>query len=443
MNYKYNVMKLVLFSFMAASVTGCKKDFQEKIPATRINENHVFRKPETAEEKALVLNLGKITEVLKEIYKSRDVIKEVNAAIYAGVYSDESVLLRDLVFPENGRVSQSARFRELAAKWRFTPGGFARAFMDAAESRKDPQFTGFIKAMAGSSQRPTEYQVEPVSIYYPYSDEFLEPVFEDQGATITTLVAATADADEGLGYLTSFDAYGTPQHQEVVVNDAYVFANPTHIIGVNGIEPVETAPTSVNVFNPTGPVDIADLGREVKQVYIGEVRCRQQFDKLISFTGNGGGSEIRFTRADGFLKYVDGQVQADMFIVNGPYKIERGDIRDGGRWIDWTSVWDGDWEASNFEQNMAVYEEDNRNSVSFTGTLKTTVKINSTITAEGSIGFTLNFRSDDPLIFQMNYKHDVFFALNRFDQEGELRNGWPVRNKNSSVSFTLLDRTLF
>jgi hypothetical protein len=444
MNYKYDAMKLVFFGFMAASIAGCKKDFQEKIPQRRIDENHVFRKPETAGEKNLVANLGQVTELLKEIYKSKELVKEVNAAIYAGVYTDESILLRDLVFPEKGLLSQSGRFKELATQWRFTPGAFSRAFLQAAERKKDPLLNSFIQAMGASpGQRSAEYLEEQVSIYYPYSDEFLEPVFEGYGSTITTLVTATADADEGWGYLTSYDPYGTPQYQQVLVDDAYVFANPTHIIGVNGIEPVVTAPTTVHVFHPSGPVDIPDLTREVKQVYIGEVRCSQQFDRLISFSGNGGGSEIRFTRADGFLKYVDGQVQADMFIINGPYKIERGDIRDGGSWIDWTAVWDNDWEGPNFEQNLAIYEEDNRNSGSFSGSLKTTVKINSSITAEGSIGFTLNFKSDDPLIFQMNYKHDVFFALNRFDQEGELRNGWPVRNKNGSVSFTFLDRTLY
>lgn len=437
-------MKLIFCGFMAASITGCKKDFDEKIPPPRVNENHVFRKPQTEEEKSLVLNLGKITEVLKEIYKHKDVVKEVNAAIYAGVYSDESVLLRDLVFPGKGLLGQSKRFGELAMQWRFTPGTFSRAFLEAAERKKDPQFSGFIQAMGGNfGQRPAEYGVEQVSIYYPYSDEFLEPVYDNQGSTITTLVTATADADEGLGYLNSYDAYGMAQYQEVLVNDDYVFANPTHIIGVNGIEPVVTAPTSVNVFNPTGPIDIADLGRQVKQVYVGEVRCSRQFDKLISFTGNGGGSEIRFTRADGFLKLADGQVQADMFIVDGPYKIERSDIRNGGTWIDWTSVWDNDWETQNLEQNLAIYEEDNRNALTLTGTLKTTVKINSLISGEGSIGFSFSFKSDDAVVFQTNYKHDAFFAMNRFNQEGEMRNGWPVRNRSGSVSFTLLDRTLY
>lgn len=444
MIYKYTAMKLFSIGFMAATLTSCQKDFQEKIALPRVPENHVFRTPETTEEKELVVHLGKITDILKEIYKKEEVVKEVNAAIYAGVYSDESVLLRDLVFPDKGRLLHSERFRELSVRWRFSPGSFARAFGEAANRRKDPQFNSFLEAMgAGAGQRPEQYQVENVSIYYPYSDEFQEPVFENSGATITTLVTATADADEGVGYLTSYDAYGMPQYQEVVVNDDYVFTHPTHIIGVNGIEPVLSAPTQVSVFHPSGPIDIADLTREVKQVYIGEVRCSRQFDRLISFSGNGGGSEIRFTRADGFLKLVDGQVQADMFVMNGPFKIERGDIKDGGTWIDWTAVWDGDWEAANFEQNMAIFEEDNRNTVTFNGNLKTTVKINSAMTAEGSIGFTLNFKSDDPLIFQMNYKHDVFFAMNRFDQEGALRNGWPVRNNNGAVSFTFLDRTLF
>lgn len=443
MIYKYSAMKLLFFGFMAASLAGCKKDFQEKIPPPRINENHVFRKPETAAEKSLVLHLGKVTDVLREIYKSKEVVKEVNAAIYAGVYTDESVLLRDLVFPEKGLLLQSRRFGELAQQWRFTPGSFSRAFLQAAERKKDPQFNGFIQSMgAGSSQRSSEYLVEEVSIYYPYSDDFQEPVFENDGATITTLVTATADADEGIGYLSYYDDLGNQQYQEVIVNDAYAISHPTHIIGVNGIEPILNASTTAHVWQPGPEIDVPDLPRQVKEVYIGEVKCVKQYDRFISFTGNGGGSEIRFTRADGFLKVLDGQVQADMYISGGPNNIERGDINDEN-WIDWTNEWDLDWEPANIEQNIAIYEEDNRNASSFSAVLKTTLKKDDWTFEAGSIGFTLNFKSDDPILYQINLKHDAFFPLNRFPPDGESRNGWRIRNGGGTVPFTLIDRTYY
>lgn len=188
------------------------------------------------------------------------------------------------------------------------------------------------------------------------------------------------------------------------------------------------------------------MAREVKQVYIGDLRINDhQFDRLISFTGNGGGSEIRFTRADGYLKVDDGQVLlADMYFTSIK-EVSRGDIRKS-HWVNVSYEWDGDWEQDNLQQNLAIYEEDNRNNSTFNGSLSTTITAALTpvtVTAARSVGFSISFKSDDDLIRQINYNRDVFFILNRTNLEGEMKDGWPVRDKNGTVSYTLNDRTYY
>jgi hypothetical protein len=258
---------------------------------------------------------------------------------------------------------------------------------------------------------------------------------------VTNLVTATADADVAWGYQQYVTPSGQYSYQQVMIDDDFVYNNPTHIVGINGIEPYDqvNSPATTN-FAPGPPVTLPGAPRSIKQVYVGDVRCTRQFDALVSFTGNGGGSEIRFTRADGFLKFADGQVQADMY-VSGYITITRWHIRND-KFFAYNSEWDGDWETANLNENLAIYEEDNRNQVKITGSVATTLKETTTSNqVVATIGFEKTFKSDDELIRQQNLNQSSFFSLNRIDLEGETFGGWPVRDRSSQVSFTLQDRT--
>lgn len=327
---------------------------------------------------------------------------------------------------------------------------FATNFWDQVKKSTDLQFETFlstIKECYTSSNFRTGNFIDnsQISIYFPYMEEFIDPI--NGGGTYTPIVSlttATADADEGWGEQPYYINGVLQYYTSVLINDAYAELNPTHIIGLNGIEPYNE-PTTPNVaFPPTDPIDLPNLPREVRKIYIGDVRCIKQYDALISFTNNGGGSEIVFTGVNGFLKLADGQVQADNFFTP-PHTISRHNINKRN-WVDFSYEWDGDWELLNLQQNPAIYEEDNRNSSSVTGSISTTAVVTMTpvvITAARSLGFTLNFKSDDALIRQINLNSDVFFILNRTNLEGEMKNGWPVRDKNANVSYTLNDRTYY
>lgn len=54
--------------------SSCKREHNYGITRslkTSVNEKLVYRKPETAAEKQLVLNMEKVTNVIKEVYKDK------------------------------------------------------------------------------------------------------------------------------------------------------------------------------------------------------------------------------------------------------------------------------------------------------------------------------------------------------------------------------------
>jgi hypothetical protein len=445
---------LVALTLVAA--TSCKKEFsgQQGQSPKELDKSKVYKVPATPEEKLLVVNLAKVTDVLKELYKDKANLKLVNAALFSKAYTDQSVLLKDLIYPDGSRLNDIPKFKKYSTKFNVSLNQFSNNFWNEVNKTSDPLFKQFLSKLntvsSTTNLRTDSYNEngEPVSIYFPYMEEFLEPIDGSGGyyEPITSVATATADADEGWGeqpyYINGVFQY----YVQVLVNDEYAENNPTHIVGVNGIEPYNEPPVANSAFPPGDPIDLPNLPREVKQVYVGDVRCKKQYDALISFTGNGGGSEIRFTRADGFLKIADGQVQADMFVI-GDGSISRYNIRKSN-WVDFSNEWDGDWEASNLQQNLAIYEADNRNTSTFSASITTTLTWPAAggapgVTLAAPIGFTISFKSDDAIIKQTNYNRDVFFILNRTNLEGEMKNGWPVRDKNANVSFTLNDRTYF
>jgi len=424
----------------------------------------VYYKPTTSAEIKLVENLGKVTAVLQELYRDRINVNVVNAAIKSHAYTDESVLLGDLIYPDKGRVAQTPAFQKYARRQNLSLPNFAQKFWIIVNSRNDAEFNTFLAGVrtgpvsipslisshtktAVSSKNLTTDSGEPVSIYFPYNQQFMPTLDEGGGGgdvsygQVTSLVTATADADVAWGNQPYSTTAGESGYRQVLVNDEFAYNNPTHIVGVNGIEPYgELNPTQMPNFVPAPPTTLPGATRTIQQVYVGDVRCRKQYDALISFTGNGGGSEIRFTRADGFSKFTDGHIVPDAFI-SGDATITRWHIRNESFYA-YNSEWDGDWEVANLNQNLAIFEEDNRNQLKITSSISTTLKESTSGNqAVGTIGFEKIVKSDDELIRQQNVNHASFFPLNRIDLEGEMLGGWPVRDRTAQVSFILQDRT--
>ncbi|MFY7900819.1 MAG: hypothetical protein ACOVNY_11590 [Chitinophagaceae bacterium] len=451
-----------LFLWLTLAIVGlasCKKEFNPNKSEIGVGKTKIYKTPSTPQEIKLVQNLSKISDIFKEMYKDKSNLKLVNAAIYSKTYTDESIMLLDLIFPSESKLNNNKKFVRYANQWNVSLNNFSNNFWQEVNQKGNASFKTFLNKLNINPQLSLNnenavfsgnYYNEQldVTVYFPYSEEFLPPVEGNYTYDpVVNIVTATADADEGWGSQAVYLNGAFQYYQQVLVNDDFAFENPTHIIGVNGVEMYDlTVETPLEAFPPDEPINVPNIPREVKQVYVGDIRINgTQFDALISFSGNGGGAEIRFTRADGFLQVVNGQVT----LANTYFLSEQHVSRRAARKKNWVNVaqeWDGDWELDNHQQNLGIYEEDNRNTTTFNGTLTTSVTIPIppiTTQASRSIGFSIVFNSDDALIRQINLNRDVFFGLNRINLEGEMRNGWPVRDKNGQVSYTLNDRTLY
>lgn len=425
-----NVKKSLLALTLLTAIISCKKnaiDYQNG----GVDQSKVYQKPLTYEQIELVSNLEKITLILEDLYKEKKNLKLVNAAIYAKAYTDESVLLKDLINPLHSILPGNKKFVELCSKWNVSLQDFSDAFWKAARTKNDTQLFDFLDFVQNkhlplqnlsSGQLGLNYQDQSseVSIYFPYSSEFDISASGDSYGPVASLVAASAEADEALGLQPFYSGGVLVEYRPVVVNDNYVFNHPTHIVGINGIEPYETQDASLNPPTITTPPN-------VNRVYVGDAICRAQYDRLISFTGNGGGSEIKYCRASGYLELVGHQITE--FEDKTTVRFERGTIHKK-QWQRVYAIWDADWVVENKEQVFAIYEEDNNAEITFTGSLSTTLKTEIGATIDGSIDYQIKRSSQDEIIKQLKISRVSYFA-------GALRNqGWGFGKDKSFLPAT-------
>ena len=434
-----NIKLMMLAAFVLIAAASCKKDFSGQQEQTQkdVDLAKVFKIPTTPEEKLLVENLAKVTEVFKELYKDKSNLKVVNAAIFSKAFTDESVLLKDLIYPKESWLNKVDKFKSYAQKWNLSLTKFADNFWSEVNKKTDPAFNQFLNELnvsttttSNAANRVETTDGQQVSVYFPYSDEFLPP----DGGTyepITSIATATADADEGWGNLPYYMNGVFQYYVQVLVNDDYVFTNPTHIIGVNGI---------ALVTEPNGPPPPPPPPPGVSRIYIGEGLCKVQYDRLISFTGNGGGSEIKYCHLTGYLQPVNGHVTTFQDIASVDFS--RKNIRQKN-WLRTFIVWDDDWVPADLEQVLGIYEEDNTNTKTFNGSVGTTVTVSPGSTITGTIGYTVTVQSQDDIIRQLKISRNSYFAGAFQDQAWgfssdatflplPFTHGWPYYDTNGS-----------
>lgn len=411
MNVKKSLLALTLLT-----IISCKKNTIDYTNGG-VDQSKVYQKPITYDQIELVSNLEKITIVLEALYKEKKNLKLVNAAIYSKAYTDESVLLKDLINPNQSILPANKKFVELCTKWDVNIQSFSTQFWALVNAKGDPALQAFLAKVqtihvpiqnlsTQTIHNDNETKNNDVSIYFPYSSQFDIAASGDSYGPITSLVAATAEADEAIGMQPVYSGGALIDYRPVVVNDDYVFAHPTHIVGINGIEPVETQ--DADIVTPLDP-PAADVNR----VYVGDAICQTQYDRLISFTGNGGGSEIEYCRVSGYLKPVDQQITE--FEDQVSVKFERGTIRKK-QWLRLYAIWDDDWALENKEQVFAIYEEDNNATVTFTGSLSTALRISSGNTVDASADYQIKRSSQDAIIRQLKMSRVSYFLGAQRDQ---------------------------
>lgn len=422
---------------------SCKKDLHVK-NELKADEQVTF--PQDESEKLTVAVISEVGTILKEVYKNPKAYYEVCAAIYSGYYSDERVLLKDLLFPERSRLYKTQSFKKLKSEI----GVFKKEFLNVLENGefvklKNAMGLNINKFYRTSQDIPYDTAREiytngsGVSIYFPYSENFsgtinasyFDNINTDPFGYMATIVSADREADSGPGsqpyrYKTNEndDVVFIIKYRNVTVDDSYAELNTTHIVGIGA----QTSPE--RIAQPQGTY----------LVFIGEVRCnKKNYDKLITFNGylQGGGPDLRFCRGSGYLTQ-DGNGQ-----ILGPQNVVQANPTrkqcKKSSWISVYSIWDGDWQIDNLNQVFAIYEEDKKGTKTFSLSLKTTVKIGSNTTGEGTVGFNWTFNTEDDIIRQLGWNRQSFFNYNQggLNNGCGLRNGFTVYDCNSTVAYTM------
>ena len=359
-----------------------------------------------------------VASILEKVYRDPDAYYEVNAAIYSSYYEDERVPLRDLLFPETSGLYTSKKFRKFHAR----EGAFRKRFNEQMEKGSFPFLQGeglttgkrqtmssSENGLAGINKIAGNIAVlsnkTGVSIYFPYSENFtvsFAGMYRDAAGNfvernLATIVATDREADEGIGRALVKCNSGSC-FREVLVDDDYAAARPTHIVAI-GAEP---RPEAIKEPSPSP---------SMYRVYNGSCRVMRQLDRLISLTGNGGGSEIKIGRISGFLNLKNQQVtgfNGDMVTL----QVRRGDIRNK-KWLRVFSIWDPNWDANDKEQVYAVYEEDTEGIKSISGSLKTAVSLPgkpSPGKIEGEVDFEVSVTTQDEILTQRTMDRASYFS---------------------------------
>lgn len=428
---------LAIFSFLIS----CKKDFSPP------NDHIVF--PSSQKDKQKVETIKELGSILKEIYKNLWVIYEVKAAIKTDYYQDETVLLKDLLTTERSPLYKTQKFLASGAK----KGVFKKAFSEQLLKGNYPNLEAAIGLPPSNLSRPQDEwpsvdstneiwtNENGLSIYFPYSEDYplvnpLDVTINTVNGQLVTIVTADREADSGPGnepYYCSSDPNQpmslenmTICYSSVTVNDDYADADYGHhainIVGV-GAEP--------NIVNTVSG------NNQVYLVFIGDVKCTHQFDHLISFTGNGGGSELRFIRGSAFLQLsTNNQITSPQNLIS--VNMSRKDIRKG-RWKSVNSIWDSNWETNNTQQVFGIYEDDTQGSRTFSASAQTTLTYTGGSTQIGPFTYSATVQTQDDIIRQLAWDRTSFYTYNQggLNNGCGTRNGWTIYDCNTYVMYTM------
>lgn len=411
---------------------------------TRRKPDSIAVFPTTEKEKQRVALIRETGNILEKVYKNLWALHEVNAAIKTGYYVDERVLLKDLLTPDKSPLYKTGKF--IAANAR--KGSFKKTFAEQLLKGNYPLLKAIIGQPPSAMSRASDdgwpsiestneiwTNENGLSIYFPYSEDFLlvnpfDVNINTVNGQLVTIVSADREADSAPGnepYYCSTDP-NQPMaldnlsvcFQQVTVDDDYAELHPVHIAGVGAEPNITHGPSNTN---------------QVYVVFIGEVMFTQHYDRLISFSGNGGGPELRFIRGDGFLQQgTNGQITNATNVISVDLKRKYK-----GMWRPVYSVWDANWEVGNSQQVFGIYEEDTQGSQTFSGSVQTTLTFNGGSTQIGPIGYSITVQTQDNIIKQLEWDRTSFFQYNQggLNNGCGTKNGWTIYDCFGGVLYTM------
>lgn len=398
----------IVFSATLIFVMSCQReqDVFETIPRPTLGDaktttatNH-YGKITDRDLDNLHEKVSAFSEVLKAMYADEKVVNEVNQSISVDFYSDESIVLKDLLSPEASPWFKNARLK--------ASGNFKEAFQ-----KEYTKQLGSNPRLRDGKGEFSDYLVENgVSVYFPYSENHLGKKYDE----ITIVMPPKEDVNEAVGIRLTKCGKGICE-EKVLVNDKYAAEHPTHIIYAGGADVKKSYANKLKGARTNA----------INTVYIGALRCNYQYDAFVSLTGNGGGSEIRVFRGSGYLSQdPNGQISNTSDLVS--LFFSRGEINNCyPQTIN--AIWDLDWASDNMEQVFGIYEEDTRGEKTFTGSVSTTIKVGGQ-NQTASLGYSIKVQTQDAIIRNWKITRSSFYGANPnnqghgvFNQVGNLIGG--------------------
>lgn len=368
-----------------------------------------------------------LTELSKEVFSSKSVRDELYLLGVSDYFSDQYIPLRDLLNPDESLFYRDAKI----------PSDIKGSYKRAYESLLNDSPNEYINlklldhSVSRSSKSNTSYTYNGLSYYCPYCLDY------SQSSFTPTLVPELTDADIGPGYEPSSSGYVT-----TMVDDSYAEITPTLLIGPDIDPSIKDEPDFGNSGNSNHGQGCNCT--QIRQVFVGHVRLDVQYDHWISFTGNGGASEIQILRVgDPLIRDNSGNLMADAVPDNSSVTISRRDIR-RDRWIWAADLWDNDWGCEPFEQMLIIYEEDTEEDVSISGS----IAVDSLASASANI--FIQVRTQDEIISQQVRDWREFFTVNTLDNGCGTMAGenvfsstdWAIYECGSDFEYTMPHRCL-
>lgn len=392
----------------------------------------------TPKERELTKRIADVAAVLHAVYQDSEALAEVNAAIASGYYRDERVLLADLLYPGQSPLYEFMQKKQAeTVVANSTVGVFAKRFKTIAPGILSRERAGAI--LASAKRQPLtrsggkgEAAGNPISIYQPYSENF--------GPEARPLVVpATVEADTV--YLPDpacrqAHLHGGADCTKIRVDESYVEKHPVHIIGTGALPATNEGDTYV-LSERRLPEEVQSQDSSVRLIYLGIVRCSKQYDRLISFTGNGGGSELKFIRGEAYVTLNNNQqvVDTEFDIISVDFR--RKDIRkEREKYV--YAIWDSNWAPEKAAQVFGIYEEDTRGEREFSGSVDTEIEHPGGTTTITPVEYSYVVESQDEIIRQIDWDRTSFFTYNRSGLAGcGHRDGYSWYDCHLPVAYSL------
>ena len=227
-------MKMKLIAFALLILIACKKE-------NRKADNVVFQ----SRQSQVAAITKEVAEILQQVYTDQQAYMEVNAAIYRGHYYDERILLKDLLKRDTSRFRQ--KFCEIIERGNYPI--LTSELSGVLKLKKGTAASSNIR-LANDSACSVLSTVNPIAIYFPYSENFVtgntyDTVVPDTKLTSIprpTLVYTDREDDNVPGKKPYFCTTSPDKicYMDVLVNDEYAELFPTHIVTVGAVVRTDT-----------------------------------------------------------------------------------------------------------------------------------------------------------------------------------------------------------